>query len=65
MKNMEQDNVLNNARLKPPEDGDPEGFKIRRGKVGGYVDYLSKDDIEYIDQYLDANLDDFYSFYKP
>ena len=27
----------------------PESFKARRGVVGGYVDYLSQEDIEYID----------------
>jgi hypothetical protein len=30
--------------------GDPEAFKVRRGKVGGYVDYLSADEIAYIDE---------------
>lgn len=27
----------------------PESFKCRRGKVGGYVDYLSPEDIQYCD----------------
>jgi len=27
---------------------DPEAHKFRRGKVGGYVDYLGQDDIDYI-----------------
>lgn len=28
-------------------------FKVRRGVIGGYVDYLDKDDILYIDQLVD------------
>jgi len=30
------------------EPKSPEAHKFRRGKVGGYVDYLNEDDIEYI-----------------
>jgi hypothetical protein len=37
------------SALVPGREGDPEAFKVRRGKVGGYVDYLSADDIGYID----------------
>jgi hypothetical protein len=29
---------------------DPESYKTRRGKVGGYVDYLTAEDIAFIDQ---------------
>ena len=28
---------------------DEESYKTRRGVIGGYVDYLSEDDIELID----------------
>jgi len=26
---------------------DPESFKVRRGKVGGYQEYLSVEDLQY------------------
>jgi Sulfotransferase domain. len=32
------------------DPANPESFKIRRGKVGGYVDYMSAEDIVYIDE---------------
>jgi hypothetical protein len=64
MRKIEETNLLNNPRLKPPEDGDPEGFKVRKGKVGGYTDYLTDEDIRYVDDYLRDNLDDYFSFYK-
>jgi len=64
MKKLEQDNTLNNVRLKPPEDNNPEGFKVRRGKVGGYLDYFTDEDIAFVDDYLDRELDDFYIDYK-
>ena len=36
-------------RLDVRDDEDPESRKIRRGKVGGYVDYLSQDDVAYVE----------------
>jgi len=64
MRKLEESNALNSPRLAPPADGDTEGFKVRKGKVGGYTDYFSEDDIRRIDEYLLRNLDDFYSIYK-
>ena len=62
---LERNDAFFNWRLSPPKDGDPEGYKIRRGKVGGYRDYLSAADIAYVDDYLSETLDDYYAFYKP
>jgi len=39
-------------KLQPGDPADPESFKVRRGKVGGYVDYLTPDDISYIEDVL-------------
>ena len=64
MRRLEESNALRSARLEPPRDGDPDSFKVRRGKVGGYVDYLSADDIAYVDAYLDDQLADLYARYK-
>jgi len=64
MRKLEQNNTLNNIRLKAPEDNNPEGFKVRRGKVGGYLDYFSEADIAFVNDYLKTELDDFYADYK-
>jgi len=32
-----------------PHGGDPEAFKFRRGQVGRFIDYLSQEDISYLD----------------
>jgi hypothetical protein len=42
-------------KLRPGDFGDPESFKVRRGKIGGYVDYLGPDDIAYIEDVLHEN----------
>jgi hypothetical protein len=42
-------------KLRPGDPEDPESFKVRRGVVGGFVDYLSDDDVAYIDSALAAH----------
>ncbi len=64
MRRLEETNALDHLALQPPRDGDPEGFKVRRGVVGGYWDYLSDDDIAFVDDYLGKELDDLYADYK-
>lgn len=64
MRRLEQTNALDDIALRPPRDNDPEAFKVRRGIVGGYRDHLSADDIAFIDDYLERELDDYYACYK-
>ncbi len=37
------------ARLAPGDPRDPDSYKVRRGVVGGYLDYLDDADVEYVD----------------
>lgn len=55
MKKKEASNEFNDKRLSAANPENENSYKVRRGKVGGYVDYLSQEDIEYID----ANMADF------
>lgn len=47
MKEMERSNSLKNKKLRPGDKNDPESFKVRKGKIGGYEEYLDDDDIAY------------------
>jgi hypothetical protein len=50
--NLRQAETKNRFRtdvLSTPDLGDPEAFKVRKGKVGNYAEYLSPEDIAYID----------------
>jgi len=49
MREMERSGSYN-WRLSSPNLNDEEAYKVRKGKVGGYVDYLSAEDVEYISQ---------------
>lgn len=39
---------LNQEALRPTNVADPDSYKVRRGKVGGYSDYLDAQDIRYL-----------------
>src|SRR5207245_5201871 len=47
MKKMEAAGAFDSKILRPGDVRDPESFKVRRGKVGGYREYLSAEDDEY------------------
>lgn len=47
MKKMEAAGAFDSKILKPGDASDPESFKVRRGKVGGYREYLAPDDQQY------------------
>jgi hypothetical protein len=65
MRLMEERRTIDSVRLQGPPDGDPEGYKVRRGKVGGYRDYMTPADIGFVNDYLSQHLDDLYARYKP
>jgi len=60
MQRKERSGVLG-PRLRATDPDDPESYKVRRGKVGGYVDYLSPGDIEYADCAMEM-LDSFFGY---
>ena len=55
---------LHQEALRPKDADDPDSYKVRRGKVGGYADYLSRADVEYLDRALER-LDPRYGYGPP
>ena len=53
MKRMEMNGFFNSPVMRPGENKDKESYKVRRGVVGGYSAYLTKEDVIYIDQRID------------
>ena len=56
MKKMEAAGAFASKILQATNVGDPESFKVRRGKVGGFTDYLTGDDRVYANEAM-AKLD--------
>ncbi len=61
MKAMEAAGKFDSRILAPADRSDPESFKVRRGQVGGYGEYFSESDLEYIEDEL-ARLDSRYGY---
>jgi Sulfotransferase domain len=64
MKKMERENRFNSSMLSVECIEDEESYKVRKGKIGGYKEYLSDEDILYINQKISTNLSDYYWYYK-
>jgi Sulfotransferase domain len=57
LKQKELGNFFNNRRLQPRDPANPESFKVRKGKVGGYVDYFTPEEVAWIDERVSDSLD--------
>lgn len=62
MRQREAGGEFDTSRLRPGIVGDGESYKARRGKVGGYVDYLSPRDVAWVSDYMRDHLDPWYGY---
>jgi len=66
MKKMEEENAFGDSMLRPGMKKDTDSYKVRRGKIGGFVDYFTKEDLNYIDEVvLKMGLKDCDWYYTP
>lgn len=56
LKAQERQGQFANAALQPRNSGDPNSYKVRRGKVGGYVDYLDAATVDRLEGEVAAEL---------
>ena len=56
-----QMNQVKKDSLRPSDPDDPDSYKVRRGKVGGYRDYLGSSDIDFLDRMV-GKLDSRYGY---
>jgi hypothetical protein len=55
MKKLERDGFFSErygSILSPADINDEESFKVRKGRIGGYVDYLNEEDIAYCNRLM-------------
>ncbi len=62
LRKREQSGEYSSRRLKPGDQGDPDSFKARKGKIGGFVDYIAPDDIEKMTKLIADTLDPWYGY---
>jgi hypothetical protein len=61
MQKLEAAGAFDSKILQPGDVRDPESFKVRRGKVGGYREYLSAEDQKYAAEAL-SKLDSCFAY---
>ncbi len=62
MRKMEMNAEYRSEMLKPADRQNENSFKTRKGKVKGYVDYLSPQDIEQLDKKIHTELSEFFGY---
>jgi hypothetical protein len=67
MKRMEQQRVfwLSGGRLVPKDRNNPNSYKVRRGKAGGYRDDFDAAELAAIDRLVETTLDPLYGYTAP
>jgi hypothetical protein len=64
LKELERKNFFQNKRLTPRDPDDPDSFKVRRGKVGGYADYFDQEQIAALEGFVRDQLDPVFGYYR-
>ena len=64
MKKLEETSSFKGSgvRVKPGDKSNPNSFKVRRGKVGGYRDYFEDEQVAEIDRMVNAELDPVFGY---
>lgn len=62
LKKLETDRAFPGPRLAPGDPRNPDSYKVRRGKVGGYRDYFDDGQLDAIDRLMRTTLSPFYQY---
>jgi Sulfotransferase domain len=65
LQQMEQAGIFRDSRLRARDSSNSDTYKVRRGKIGGYRDYLSAHQCAQIESFIQANLTPSYGYAKP
>jgi len=64
MRRMERAGEVGHVRLRPGDVADPQSYKVRSGRIGGYREVLSPRDCAFLDDYIARHLDPRLARYK-
>ena len=62
LRDKEQQGALQTHRLGARQDGNPDSLKVRRGKVGGYRDYFTAEEVARMEAFVRDNLSPVYRY---
>ena len=62
MQKIEQNFEIKSDRLKPADKNDKDTYKTRKGKIGGYINYFSKEEIKYLTDKMNNELSPFFGY---
>jgi hypothetical protein len=62
LQQKERDNFFGNQRLQPRDADNADSFKVRRGKVDGYRDYLNDKEIAWVERHVIEQLNPIYRY---
>jgi hypothetical protein len=62
LQKKERENFFGNRRLQARDPDNPDSFKVRRGKIGGYRDYLDDEQIAWVEQLIAEKLDPVFGY---
>lgn len=60
MRKLEETGAFGGKKLAPGEKGNPDSYKVRRGKVGGYRDYFNDQELAVLDEMMGSGLSPHY-----
>ncbi|QPC43329.1 sulfotransferase domain-containing protein [Kaustia mangrovi] len=64
LKEKEASGYYKSSRLRPRDPGNPDSFKVRSGKVGGYLESFPPDMIRRMEDFVRSNLTDAYGYLR-
>jgi hypothetical protein len=62
LKERERENFFGNTKLQARDADNPDSFKVRRGKVGGYRDYLTPEQTAWVDATVARELNPMFGY---
>jgi hypothetical protein len=62
MQKFEREDYFKSGMLRPGDVKDTESYKTRKGKVAGFYDYLGKEDINFLNNKLSTEFNDFFGY---
>lgn len=62
LKEKERSGFFSGDRLRPTNPSNPDSFKVRRGKIGGYMEYFDSEQIATIDDLVKSRLTGYYGY---